>query len=346
MIMKNLLLLLFAVIILSSCSKKDEQPFYPSGTVAAGSVLVLNEGNYTFGNASVTLYNPDSGSVRQDLFTGINGRPLGDVAFSMTVYNGKAYIVVNNSAKIEVVSLPDFTSVGAINNIGSPRMILHLGGGKAYVSDIYADVIHIVNLDNYAITGTIPLSGWTDDMVEADGKVFITNYDSNRIEVIDLATDSKINSIPVTKAPVSLVKDAGGKLWALSDGGLTGPVIPALARINASSMTVEQTIPFPDAGTNPSDLTISRDGMQLYYLNYDVFRRSISDTQLPAAPYINSAGRIYYAIGISPQDEDIYLSDAIDYNQQGMVYVYDIGTTTPIDTFTAGVIPGAFWFVE
>jgi YVTN family beta-propeller protein len=344
--MKNLLILLLTVLILSSCSKTDEQPFYQSGTVAAGSVLVLNEGNYTFGNASVTLYNPDSSTARQDLFTGINGRPLGDVAFSITVYNGKAYIVVNNSSRIEVVSLPDFTSVGAINNIGSPRMILPLGGGKAYVSDIYADVIHIIDLDNYTITGTIPLSGWTDDMVEAEGKVFIANYDSNRIEVIDPATDSKINSIPVTRAPVNLVKDAGGKLWVLSDGGLTGPVIPALARINPSTMQVEQTIAFPNALTNPSDLTISRDGMQLYYLNNDVYRMSINDTQLPASAYINSSGRIYYAIGISPQDEDIYLSDAIDYNQQGKVYVYDIGTTTPIDTFAAGVIPGAFWFVE
>eukprot|EP01034_Spumella_vulgaris_P009002 gene9002-11428_t len=41
-------------------------------------------------------------SLKTDIFQSVNGAPLGDILQSMTYINDRAYIVVNNSGKIEI----------------------------------------------------------------------------------------------------------------------------------------------------------------------------------------------------------------------------------------------------
>jgi hypothetical protein len=44
---------------------------------------------------------------------------------------------------------------------------------------------------------------------------------------------------------------------------------------------------------------------------------------------------------ICPRTGDVYIADAIDYVQQGMVYRYSSDGVL-IDSFYVGIIPGAF----
>ena len=50
-----------------------------------------------------------------------NRAALGDVAQSMVIQSDRAYVVVNNSNKVEVVSLPHFKSVASIGGLKLPR---------------------------------------------------------------------------------------------------------------------------------------------------------------------------------------------------------------------------------
>ena len=64
---------------LSSCFKPEEKPLH-SVSELSQSLLVLNEGNFQWGNASIHRYDPKSKSYDdQDLFSRVNQRPLGDV---------------------------------------------------------------------------------------------------------------------------------------------------------------------------------------------------------------------------------------------------------------------------
>ena len=54
----NLFLLAFVAAFLFAC--KPEQPINPDTFTVGSGVLVLNEGNYQFSNASLTYYNPDA----------------------------------------------------------------------------------------------------------------------------------------------------------------------------------------------------------------------------------------------------------------------------------------------
>ena len=110
---KRILKLCCAVLMisLSACEYEDD---FPAG-VGEGNIeaIVLNEGRIgtNMGAISVLYRN---GMVSPDVFRVVNNRPLGDVAQSITMINGKYFIALNNSKKIEIVNPKTFESEGTI----------------------------------------------------------------------------------------------------------------------------------------------------------------------------------------------------------------------------------------
>ena len=95
------LFLLSIIIILSGCSKDNPDPTI-NGNYENG-YFITNEGNFGSANGSIS-YVDEYGSATNDVFLSNNSFPLGDVVQSMSIINKNAYIVVNNSSKIEVAS--------------------------------------------------------------------------------------------------------------------------------------------------------------------------------------------------------------------------------------------------
>ena len=101
------------LLLLASCKKDTPAVDNNPDIIKEHGVFIVNEGNYTWSNASVSFYNFVNGQYFEDVFDEVNNRPLGDVAQSIAVSNGKAYIVVNNSNKIEIVDLNYFHFCGS-----------------------------------------------------------------------------------------------------------------------------------------------------------------------------------------------------------------------------------------
>ena len=78
-----------------SCMDYGPQPEESFSETGKG-VFIVNEGNFNFGNASLSYYDVGSGRVENSVFSRANGMSLGDVAQSMTVHGGRGYIAVNN----------------------------------------------------------------------------------------------------------------------------------------------------------------------------------------------------------------------------------------------------------
>ncbi len=101
--MKKSIISLFAIIILFSC-KKDTEDSIPVAAFTAenGGIYISNEGNFQSANATLTYFNPSNKTTIDDPFKQVNNQSLGDICQSMNLINGKLYIVVNNSGKIDV----------------------------------------------------------------------------------------------------------------------------------------------------------------------------------------------------------------------------------------------------
>ena len=137
--LKLYVLILLAVLSVSfsSCDDDDNKP---KGEFEEG-VLVVNEGNFQDANGTISHISPD-GTVTQDLFGTVNnGLALGDVVQSMTIDGDFAYIVVNNSNKMEVVNANTFEAEYTLKNVSITPLLYDLqrqgisnGMGKLYRS--------------------------------------------------------------------------------------------------------------------------------------------------------------------------------------------------------------------
>ena len=116
------LIYLFLVFSIFSCRTDDEQD--QSVLVTDAKVLILNEGNYNFGNSSLSLYHQNENRVDNKVFQSNNsGRPIGDVVQSAVQIGNELFVVVNNSSKIEILVASNLTSITAIQQLNSPRYI-------------------------------------------------------------------------------------------------------------------------------------------------------------------------------------------------------------------------------
>ncbi len=341
----QLFLILAGFSVFSSCLKDhpDDCINPPVNLSGNRGVYIANEGNFQFGNAKVSYYDIESETVIEDLYQPANGVPLGDVCQSICSFNGKIYLVVNNSAKVVVVDPDTFVATDAISGFNSPRYFLPVSNSKAYVSDLYANTIAIVDLSTNTISGHIPCPGWTEEMALVYGKAFITNPYRDKVYVINTATDVIEDSIQVSYGPNSIVEDKNGHLWVLCGGDEAKSTYPALYRIDPVTKLAEQSFQFNCLSDKPWRLDINGTHDTLYFLNESVFQMSITAGNLPDSPLIAAGTANFYGIGIDPSSGVIYVADAIDYVQRGVVYRYKPDGTL-INSFLAGIVPGDFYF--
>lgn len=349
--MKKFLFHIILLLIIFSCKKEEIGPQClncnetPISNTSSTDVLIINEGTFGWTNASISLYNKENNNVNQNVFKNANnGTNLGDVAQSFLQINDKGYIVVNNSNKIEVVNISDFTSLATITGFNSPRYMLKINDSKAYVTDLYSNSIQIVNLNSNTISGNISVPGWTEQLVLHNDTAYVCDMKNNNILIINTTTDVLVDSIKVGISPNSLVIDKNNQLWVMCSGGFNEENA-RLIQINPINRAIVQTFTFSDINNSPSSLSINRNKDQLYFINNSVYQMNISSNNLPSTPIITNSGNIFYGLGIDPRNNDIYVSDAIDYVQNGMVFRYSASGSL-IYQFSAGIIPGNFWFIE
>lgn len=348
---------------LSACMKDEllQQTDPPQVDSNTRGLFIVCEGNFMYDNASLSYYDIDNQRVYNDVFYNSNeALPLGDVAQSMVIRDSLAYIVLNNSGKVYIISTKTFRYVGKIIGLTSPRYMHFLSDTKAYITDLYAKAITVINPQTNSIVGYIDASNTstefyqhpTEQMVQYGQYVFTNcwSYD-NKILVIDTEIDSVVYEIEVLKQPTALVLDKNDKLWTITDGGYEsspyGHEAPGLIRIDAATWEVEQIFRF-EKGDRPSGFCLNATGDTLYFINRHIWRMPITANQLPEqsfieSPYTDQHAGGYHGIAVDPLTSDLYVADAIDNVQPGIIYRYN-AQGIAIDTFKVGITPGAFCF--
>ena len=344
----------------NSCSKEPvrEQIIEPPDTTTLpvsyeNGIFIVNEGNYNWGNASVTFLDNKNNSVIQDIYRKSNSRSLGDVAESMKIARNLGYVVINNSNRIEVVSLKDFKSVISITGLSSPRYLEIVDSNKAYATNLQNN-ISIIDLQSNTVAGTIKTTSWTENLLRYDKYMLVTSIggfnepSSQRkaqVLVIDTQIDAIVDSIETGKEPIGIVIDEKQKVWVLCSGGYDNYEAPSLIRINPELRLVEKVFTFPNPKEVPSRLCINNTGDTMYFIKGGVFQMPVTSTVLPEKSLIPSDGRLFYGLAIHPNTGTIYVSDAKDYVQNGEAYQYNVHGVL-IRQYTTGRIPGSFCFTK
>ncbi len=345
-----------AMVFFQSC-QKDKDPVIQAG--AAG-FFVVNEGAYGNGNTSVSFYDRKTDVLTNNVFAAKNGRPLGDQSQSMTVFEGKGYIVVQNSAKIEVINADDFSSIASIiDGLPSPRYFIGISSTKAYVSDWGADgvtgTVKVIDLGTYKVTKAIATGKGANRMLKVGNLVYVANaggYDKdNTLKVIDSNTDAIVASITTGDNPNSLQKDKDGNIWVASSGKIAynpdysidvaNSTKGSISKIASNNTEVLRLSADKVTLSSPSNLGIAPDGTKLYY-TYDgaVYAMSTTASVLPTTPFKT---KNYYGLAVDPFNGNVIGCFAPNFTSAGSIDVYDAPGNLQ-NTYTVGIGPNGCAF--
>jgi DNA-binding beta-propeller fold protein YncE len=336
-----------AVYLLASSCLKDTNPIIidnEDSFLSGPGVFILNEGNFRSGNGSLSFFSYDSLKLFNHVFQEINKRPLGDIPYSMNIQGGKAYIVVNNSGKIEVADRNNMFSAATIGGINSPRYIAFISDVKAYVTSLYSDSITILDLVSNSISGYINIKHTSESIVTYFTSAYIAHWaGGNKIMVINTINDQVTDSIEVGMEPESMVIDVNGMLWVLCNGGWKRDHFAELIGINTLNNTIEKRFTFPAITDSPTCLQINGEGETVYFLMNGVRRMSISATGLPSGTFIPKMYYNFYKMAINPRNNEIFVTDANDFQQKGNVLRYS-SEGALISVMQADIIPGGMCY--
>ncbi|MEO1713237.1 MAG: DUF5074 domain-containing protein [Bacteroidota bacterium] len=334
---------LFGLVFFTNTGCNDDtgtDPEGPSNFVPGGGFFISLEGTFQAGNASLDYFSLAKSSSDGSVFRDRTGLAMGDVLQSMSLWNGSLYLVVNNSQKIEIVRASDFEYLGSITGLVSPRYLLPVSNQKAFLTDLFANQVYVLDLTTNTLTDSIATDYWTEELVESNDRIFVSQRLSDKVLVIDRFTNEIIDSVVVGYDPSSLVVDRNGAVWTLCSGSSDAQA--GLYQINQTTLEVERSLLFNEPLANGwPRLITNEEGDQLYYLTDACYTLSIDANEVPTEPIIDGNGHQWYALGWEPQLGHLLLGDAIDFQQMGLAYRY-LPDGSPVDSFRVGVIPNGF----
>lgn len=349
--MKQTYLNFFLLVLLidSSCKKETPPPEIPGTEV----VYICNEGNFNTGSAEISVYDKEKKEVSNGLFESVNNYALGDVAQSFFIRDSVGFIVVNNSQKVEVVKVPSMKKLRTILIPGSsPRYCYALNDSIAYISELYKGVVYVVNYQSGVVIKEIEqVSRWTEHILKHGDDLLVEErnldaFPSATAGFVCINTSSNTIAQRYSYAGSNIngmVRDRENRVWVLIEEDTAYAVASTLLCLN-SDLSIHKTFLFP-ISHRPSLLRINGTGDEVYYMDDDIYRLSISDNQLPVLSFIDRNNRNFYTYDLDPQSGDIYISDALDFVQPSRVYRYT-NDGMLIHSFAAGIIAGNFTFTN
>ena len=369
------LVMTVAALTLAAC---DADGLYPGGELMDGEIecLVLNEGLINTNEGAISVVYRDS-TVVADAFQSVNHRPMGDVAQSITLINGKYFVAMNNSKKVEIVDPTTFRSLGTIlyTQAGYPRQIVPVSATEAVVSDLRNQLVRIRTVEPYGEPlEYISIPAWIEYLMAAEGKIFgmtsrgIIVFDADNIKVEEARLIKDVFNEEYTKT-CRMLKDKDGMIWALMNrkqGGRTTGLY--LSQVDPARERVVQTcsLNFADAETaSPGDpighinynrTDIDPTGTYIYfnvktkteepnadgaYEQQSVWRLNVDTGEF--SPYRDLPGvGMMYGFAVGPTG-DVYLCDCLDYTaQRGYIRCYKEDGS--VVSHKVGVYPSQVYF--
>jgi hypothetical protein len=333
----------FALLFTISCTSDDtisDEVFYGNG------FLLSNEGNFGKPNADVTFVTSDLNMKQDNIFSANNGGSnLGDV-LQMISFNGDhAYLLLNNSNKIQIVNRSNFKRTGEITaQLNSPRFMTFANNNIYVTNDKYGGdkYVSIYKSSDLSFVKKINFTDNVERIVEAGNNIFVQNASfgfGNKITYITTSNNEIQSTITIPNGNINKMIASNGTVYAIAAGTADSYIYQIS---NAGSITKTYTL---TGITDATNLEIEK-GKFYFTSGLNVYAMDLTATIVPSAPLFtvsNSVDQYSNLYGFSVVNDRIFVSDANGFTQDSKISVYSTSGSL-LKTFTAGKgTIGAFW---
>ena len=340
--MRGLVIILIAISILgckkegtnpNNCDNSPIQKIYPSQSLANDSfssgIYILNEGTFTFGNASISYYDPQTNQLIQSVFEAANGRKIGDVLQSATVDGGNIWLSVNNSQKVEKVDLKTLKAEIIYAGFGSPRHTCIGPEGQIIVTELYSQGVRWVDTVSACVTRHEQTGGWTEFIEKLNGSIYVmirkTLNDNSTNEGVWVFGEGSSQFLSTNGTPLAMTQSKG-QIYLIVE---STDSIYQVQTIQGQSVQVLGQL--ADSGI-PSNLQPGFNN-DLFFLQSGLWTYSNG-----TATKVFDKDGIWYGYAVDYARQEVYLFDAKDYVSRGMAYRLN-SSYTVVASFETGVIP-------
>jgi YVTN family beta-propeller protein len=336
-------------LIVASCHKDKVIPNPGTPVATRAGLYILNQGGLGNNNSTLTYYDYATKNLAADIFSSVNGAPLGDTGNDIEIYGSKMYITVNNSNRVDILN----AKTGKLIKTDSLHQCRSIAFYKnnAFITT-YDNSVAVMDTASLSITKTIAVGRNPEQLVVANDKLYVANSGGlntdgvfdNTVSVVDLTSLTETKKITVIANPQSMAADAYGNIYVASIGDYAN--IPGGLTVIDSKTDVVKSHPAASVGY-AVPITVSGDFV--YYITADnkiaVYN---AKTQTPVQPnFIADGTKVItpYAIGADAVSGEVFITDAKDYSSNGTLYAFD--KTGKLEySITTGINPGKIALVN
>lgn len=354
--------LFFALVtsgLLTACTSSDPQP--SSGKYGRGT-LIINEGNFSQGNGSLSFMKED-GTVQNGIFEAENGgNSIGGIIQSVKGYSlgffanstDKLAIITNAQDKVIICDADTLKAVAVIqgaNSVENPQAFASVGERGLVtnwgpIADAFGPnpkgFLTEINLRTRTFVRKIQLNGVRPQgIVSANNKFYVADNNSNKVLIFD-SQGTQIGSITVANQPDKLVTDLLGKIWVICNSNPDFVNFTnnkgTLIKINPSNDQIEATINNVPCDAFNSKIAVSAD--RLFVLSGKKVFAVNTDTN-GVFEFVNNDFNLY-GLGVNSITQEVFIGEAT-FTQASRVRQLS-PTGNLVREVTAGVGTNGFLF--
>ena len=318
-------------------------------------VFVLNEGVWTQNNSTLSYYDEAQDFARcPDVFAAVNQTPLGDTGNAHLLDGDTLYLVVNQSAIVYKLQMPDLQLLGELRLPAgaSPRQMAKISAEKAYLTSLTDGKLYRFDPRSMALVGEpLAVENHMEGIAIRGERAFVAcgNYaypsSNNQLAVIDTRTDRLIQYIELPEENPGFVLVEGKSIVVNCRGNYFLPDAPGsmLVWIDPVSLEVERSIPLgqyaDDLALLPGALLVACDSavMRISLEDFSLDRSYLPKARLTADPFDR-----LYSLAYDDLRGELYVSIAKTATN-GFCMAFD-PFLNPIRTFETGIFPGTIFF--
>ena len=302
-------------------------------------VYVGNQGNFSEGNGSVSVYDPTTGERQPEAISG-----LGSIVQGLAVRDTSLLVTANSAARVDVFSTNGPTQTAQLTDVTSPRYAAFDGPSTAYLTDqSFAGPAAVQVLDlagpQPRVTSTIEVSGSPEGIAVSEGQAYAALGafgDTTLVAAIDTRQNTLQDEIDVGCTARDVAADDTGDVFVLCTDAAEAVIL------GGATGTVASRLPLPDTAEtvfgvgDPS--AYSPGARELYVatdsgvLRIDTESNTVEttvDVGLSAPPG---------AVGYDASRQELYVARPAGFTERGTVTIHERdGTQT--GSFQAGIAP-------